>query len=98
MITFKQEEDGRRGKFILLKDDKPIGEMTYVLSGSNKMIIIHTETHEDHAGNGYGKMLVLKGVEYAKEKGLKILPRCPFAKKVMEEDQSLHDMIFDEAP
>lgn len=94
MITFKQEEDGRRGKFTILEDEIPAGEMTYVWAGPHKFIIDHTETYEDFGGNGYGKELILKGVEYAREKGVKIVPLCPYAKKVMEGDPSLHELIF----
>lgn len=94
MITFKQEEDQRRGKFILLENDTPAGEMTYVWAGPGKFIIDHTEAYEAFSGKGYGKKLVMQGIAYAKEKGVKILPLCPYAKKVMEGDESLHDMIF----
>ncbi|WP_206367284.1 GNAT family N-acetyltransferase [Sphingobacterium sp. SGR-19] len=94
MITFKQEEDQRRGKFVILEDDIPAGEMTYVWAGANKFIIDHTEIYEAFNGKGYGKQLVMKGIAYAREKGVKILPLCPYAKKVMERDDSLGDVIF----
>lgn len=94
MITFKQEEDERRGKFIILENDIPAGEMTYVWAGKNKFIIDHTETYEGYEGKGYGKQLVMKGIAYAKEKEVKIIPLCPYAKKVMEGDENLHEMIF----
>ncbi|MBD1421664.1 GNAT family N-acetyltransferase [Sphingobacterium chuzhouense] len=94
MITFKQEEDQRRGKFVILEDDIPAGEMTYVWAGENKFIIDHTEIYEAFNGKGYGKQLVMKGIDYAREKGVKILPLCPYAKKLMERDDSLDDVIF----
>ncbi|MEZ4881333.1 MAG: GNAT family N-acetyltransferase [Flavobacteriaceae bacterium] len=94
MISFKQEEDERRGKFIILENGTPAGEMTYVWAGKNKFIIDHTETYETYGGKGYGKKLVMKGIEYAKEKGVKIIPLCPYAKKVMESDETLSEMIF----
>ncbi|MES2799966.1 MAG: GNAT family N-acetyltransferase [Bacteroidota bacterium] len=94
MITFKHEEDGKKGKFTILENDLPAGEMTYVWAGDAKFIIDHTETYEGFNGKGYGKMLVLHGVEFAKEKGVKILPLCPYAKKVMEADSGLKEMIF----
>ncbi len=94
MITFKQEQNERRGKFVILENDIPAGEMTYVWAGKNKFIIDHTETYKEFGGKGYGKQLVMKGIEYAKEKEVKIIPLCPYAKKVMEADEALHDMIF----
>lgn len=94
MITFKQEENGPKGKFTILEDGVPAGEMTYVWTGENKFIIDHTEAYEAFAGKGYGKQLVHHGIAFAQEKGVKIIPLCPYAKKVMEGDPTLHDMIF----
>jgi len=94
MITFKQEEDGQRGKFIILENDTPAGEMTYVWAGKDKFIIDHTGTYEKFEGKGYGKQLVTKGIAYAKEKDVKIIPLCPYAKKVMEADKTLNEIIF----
>lgn len=94
MITFKQEENEHRGKFIILENDTPAGEMTYVWTGENKFIIDHTETYAAFEGKGYGRQLVMKGIDYAKEKQAKIIPLCPYAKKVMEGDEALREMIF----
>lgn len=94
MITFKHEQNKQGGKLIILENDIPAGEMSYIWAGENKFIIDHTETYEAFGGKGYAKLLVLKGVEYAKEKGVKIIPLCPYAKKVMEKDESLYQMIF----
>jgi uncharacterized protein len=94
MITFKQSEDGERGKFLIIEKENPAGEMTYKWADKNKLVIDHVETYMDYRGKNYGKMLVMKGIEYAKAKGAKILPLCSYAKLVMHRDQSLHDMIF----
>ncbi|MFV0539945.1 MAG: N-acetyltransferase [Aestuariibaculum sp.] len=42
--------------------------MTYACAGKNKIIIDHTKTYEAFDGKGYGKQLVMKGIEYAKKK------------------------------
>lgn len=94
MIAFKQEENEHRGKFIILENDIPAGEMTYVWAGENKIIIDHTETYAAFGGKGYGRQLVMKGIDYAKDKQAKIIPLCPYAKKVMEGDEKLRKMIF----
>lgn len=94
MITFKHEEDGRHGKFTILENEIPAGEMTYVWAGENKFIIDHTESYDGFGGRGLAKELVLKGIAYAKEQDVKIIPLCPYAKKVMEGDNELKEMIF----
>jgi predicted GNAT family acetyltransferase len=93
-ISFKHKEDGRKGIFIIMENDIPAGEMTYVWAGTNKFIIDHTEAYEEFSGKGYAKQLVLKGIDFAKEKGVKIIPLCPYAKKVMEKDETLHQWLF----
>tara|TARA_B100000678_G_scaffold234295_1_gene203498 strand:+ start:1617 stop:1733 length:117 start_codon:yes stop_codon:yes gene_type:complete len=36
-ISFKHEEDGRKGKFLIMENDIPAGEMIYVWAGTNKL-------------------------------------------------------------
>lgn len=93
-ISFKQEEDEKRGKFILLEDSREAGEISYVWAGEDKFIIDHTETFEGFSGKGYGKKLVLHAIAYAQSKNVKIVPLCPYAKKVMSNDEQLKSMIF----
>jgi predicted GNAT family acetyltransferase len=44
-------------------------------------------------GKGFGKMMVMKAVEYAREKGIKILPLCPFAKSVFDKTPEISDVL-----
>lgn len=94
MIDIKQEEDEGRGVFTLLENGSPAGELSYVWAGDNKFIIDHTETFDGFSGKGYGKELVMKAIAYAREKQVKILPLCPYAKKVMEKDPTFHEIVF----
>lgn len=94
MITFKQEEDERRGKFLIFENEKPAGEMTYVWAGDKKFIIDHTETYEGFNGKGYAKQLVMKGVEYAREINVKIMPLCPYAKALFDKTESIQDVLY----
>ncbi|WP_246131531.1 GNAT family N-acetyltransferase [Aquimarina intermedia] len=55
--------------------------MTYTWAGKSKFIINHTGVEEQFSGKGFGKKLVMKSVEFARNNDLKILPLCPFAKK-----------------
>lgn len=93
-ITFKQEEGGRRGKFLIFEDEKSAGEITYVWAGTNKFIIDHTETYEGFNGKGYAKQLVMKSVEYAREKNVKIVPLCPYAKALFDKTEAIQDVLF----
>jgi predicted GNAT family acetyltransferase len=96
MITIKQYEQGKGGKFLILEKENPAGEMTYRWEGKDKLVIDHVETYLEYRGKNYGKMLVMKVIEFAQEKGAKILPLCSYAKLVMQRDELLKDMIFTE--
>ena len=87
---------GNRGKFFVNEDggaDTAI--MTYRDIDDHTILIDHTEVNEIHKGKGVGAQLVKAGVEYAREKGLKIIPVCPFAKSVFEKKPEYADVLAD---
>lgn len=94
MIKIKQVDDESRGKFIIYEDNKIAGEMTYSWAGDDKFIIDHTGVKEAFGGKGYGKQLVMRAVEFAREQKVKILPLCPFAKKVFDRNEDIQDVRF----
>lgn len=49
----------------------------YMISGP-KIIFTHTEVPVALEGNGLGGILAKTALEYAKERGLKVMPLCPF--------------------
>ena len=67
--------------------------MTYGFAGEDKIIIDHTEVKPGNEGKGFGKKMVLKAVEYAREKGIKIIPLCPFAKSVFDKTPEIRDVL-----
>ena len=68
--------------------------MTYVWSGEDKIIIDHTEVSEKLGGKGIGKQLVHKAVEMAREQHIKIIPPCPFAKRIFDKTEDYKDVLF----
>jgi predicted GNAT family acetyltransferase len=92
LIRIEREDNGRKGRFVLYQNDEFAGEMTYVWAGTSRFIIDHTGVEESFNGRGLGKQLVMKAVEYARDNALKILPLCPFAKKVFDKDDSIQDV------
>ena len=67
--------------------------MTFVYAGEDKIIIDHTEVNPGNEGKGFGKKMVTKAVEFAREKGIKILPLCPFAKSVFDKTPEFRDIL-----
>ena len=87
------ELNGTKGQFYVSVDGKQEGKMTFVFAGNDKIIIDHTEVSPGNNGKGYGKKMVAKAVEYAREKNIKIIPLCPFAKKVFDKTPEFRDVL-----
>ena len=87
------ELNGTKGQFFVSVDGKQEGKMTFVFAGDDKIIIDHTEVNPGNNGKGFGKMMVMKAVEYARENNIKILPLCPFAKSVFDKTPEISDVL-----
>jgi len=89
-----QHRDGNsKGSFFVDQDGEVTAEITYSKAGKDKIIIDHTEVSDKLKGQNVGKTLVKHAVEYARTHELKVIPLCPFAKSVIERDESLQDVL-----
>jgi predicted GNAT family acetyltransferase len=93
MSDVKLEIDGKKGYFHIDVDGKQEGKMTFVFAGDDKIIIDHTEVNPGNEGKGFGKKMVAKAVEYARENDIKIIPLCPFAKAVFDKVPEYRDVL-----
>jgi predicted GNAT family acetyltransferase len=87
------EANDRKGNFYISVNGKQEGIMTFVFAGPDKIIIDHTEVNSEYNGKGFGKKMVSKAVEFAREKNIKIIPLCPFAKKVFDKTPEFRDVL-----
>jgi len=92
-MEIQRKENGNRGEFFIEENGKQIALMTYKKSGADKIVIDHTEVDESLQGEGIGNDLVEAGVKFARQNNLKILPTCPFAKKVIDETPEFQDVL-----
>ncbi len=83
-ILIQQKQEGSKGSFYVEENDIVLAEMTYSMTGTNLMIIDHTEVSDALRGKNVGYQLVHTAVEYARANHIKILPLCPFAKSVFD--------------
>jgi predicted GNAT family acetyltransferase len=86
-------EHGSKGAFIIKEYNQRLAEMTYSKAGDHLIIIDHTEVSDSLRGKGAGKQLVSDAVHYAREKNIKILPLCPFAKALFDKTLEFHDVL-----
>jgi uncharacterized protein len=57
------------------------------------ILFTHTEVPEPLGGRGIAKALVRAGLAYAREKGLKVMPVCPFFAKYIKEHAEEQDIL-----
>jgi predicted GNAT family acetyltransferase len=83
-MLIQQKQEGSKGSFYVEEAGTVLAEMTYTMTGTELMIIDHTEVSDELRGKNVGYQLVKAGVEYARTNHIKILPLCPFAKSVFD--------------
>ncbi|RXR29661.1 N-acetyltransferase [Flavobacterium piscinae] len=91
--TIQHHQNEKNGYFSVEVDGKTEAKMTFVFAGSDKIIIDHTEVNPGNNGKGFGKKMVTAAVEMAREKNLKIIPLCPFAKSVFDKTEDFRDVL-----
>ena len=96
-MDIQQQDDGKHGVFQASDNDNGkenlAGEMAYTWAGEGMFIIDHTDVSEDYRGQGIGRQLSDKVVEFAREKNLKIISLYPYAKSVFDKDPSIADVL-----
>jgi uncharacterized protein len=92
-MDIQQKNDSKKGMFYIEQNGSIVAEMTYVWAGTERIIIDHTEVNETLKGTGVGKQMVQKAVDFAREKGIKIIPLCPFAKSVFDRVPEFRDVL-----
>lgn len=92
-MDIRQVNNEKNGHFEAFDSESVAGRMFYVWAGDHKFIIDHTEVNEAFAGQGVGKKLVMKAVDYARDNNLKIIPLCPFAKSVFDKVEEIRDVL-----
>jgi uncharacterized protein len=93
-MTIERHDDGKRGYVEAVENNIQAGKMTYTWVGEAKIIIDHTEVGVAFGGKGVGKKLLMEMVKFAREKQLRIMPLCPFARAMFERDKSIGDVLF----
>lgn len=84
-------DDGRKGHFKAVEGAVQAGIMSYVWAGEDKFIIEHTIGNPDF--KGVGIKLLNAAVAYARANNKKVIPLCPFAKKMFDRLEEIRDVL-----
>jgi len=93
-MEIKHRENTHKGSFYVEENNILLAEITYSFAGSDKLILDHTIVGEPLKGKGVGNMLVEAAVSYSRDKFIKIIPLCPFAKTVFEKNPAYQDVLL----
>ena len=58
-----------------------------------KIMFTHTEVPEAHEGKGIGTTLIRFALDAARERGLKVIPICPFFASYMRKHAEVQDLL-----
>lgn len=89
--TVKQ---GQNKFYVGDSEENPLAMMTFVHNGKTQIIIDHTEVGETLRGQSIGDKLLEEVVQYAREKEMKIIPLCPFAKARLEKNREKYEDVL----
>lgn len=92
-MDIQHKEGKSKGSFFIEQKGEVKAEITYSKAGDTKIIIDHTEVAEELRGEDVGRKLVEYAIGYARKNELTVIPLCPFAKSVIERDESLQDVL-----
>lgn len=91
MTNIKIEHDETKQVFYFIQGEKQ-GELNYSLKGK-VMDMTHTGVPEDLRGNGYGTELVSAAIEFARARGYRIIPTCPFVEAFVRKNKSAQALL-----
>lgn len=87
------QENASKGFAIAQENGKQVGMMTYSIAGEELIIIDHTDVDPQFNGKGVGKQMLMKIVEMARAKNIKIIPLCPFAASMFKKVEDINDVL-----
>ena len=89
-ITIQDNPDENR--FELRVDDELAGVAEYVL-GPGTIVFTHTVVEEKWNGRGLGTRLARHVLDAARERGLRVRPKCPFIRSYIERHPKYGDLV-----
>ena len=79
-------------RFELELDDGAIAIADYRIEG-DRIVFSHTVVPEAHEGQGIGSRLVVAGLDFARDKGLKLVPQCSFFARYIAKHPETRDLL-----
>jgi predicted GNAT family acetyltransferase len=79
-------------RFEIRVDGERAGFAAYKLH-PDRIVFLHTEIDDAYEGRGLGGTLVKAALDSARERGLRVVPTCPFVKRYIERHPVYADLV-----
>jgi predicted GNAT family acetyltransferase len=76
-VRIEIADDADKKRYEIHSDGELAGLVTYRLE-AGLIELVHTEIDEEFEGHGLGSQLIAFALDDARERGLAVLPTCPF--------------------
>jgi predicted GNAT family acetyltransferase len=85
-------DNKERFRYELLVDGKVVAFVQYNLRGG-RMLLVHTQVDDDASGRGYATALIHGALDDIRDRGLQIVPVCPFVERYIQNHPEYDDMV-----
>jgi predicted GNAT family acetyltransferase len=89
-----REENGGAGRFLLRTGGGIVGTLDFTRPRPSVLQIDFVEVKPSARGAGLGRQLVEAAVQWARDEKLMVVPRCSYARALIEGDASLRTAIY----
>jgi predicted GNAT family acetyltransferase len=95
-ITFKHIDDNNEGRFIVEYEGQEAGYIKYKWLENGNINANGTLVYDTFKDKKLGMPLFNQLIGFAREKGIKIYPTCPFVVKMFSRMPELNDLLADD--
>lgn len=75
--------------------DHGLAVLDYRMRGDDTVVFTHTEVPERARHHGLGSTLAQAALDWARESGLSVIPRCPFVADWIENNPEYGELVED---
>ena len=93
-MEIQHSDNGKEGSFFIKIDEQKEAEMTYYYKDESTIDIDHTEISKTLQGKGIGYELIEEAVRFMRNKNLKAVTSCSFAKAIFEKKQAEYQDVI----
>ncbi len=93
-MDLEVKHDIQNQKFFILVEGRE-AYLRYIIGDNNSMNMIKTYVPPDLRNKGIAAKVVLKGMQYARENNLNVIPTCSYVETFLKRHKEFRDLVID---